>query len=160
MLSRTPKVCSGCGGENDRSPQRHCAECHRLYMLEWRGEKAKERNVISDAVHRDRRIKKKYNLSPEGQEAMLQIQGFSCAICVTPFGEAPIDRPRVDHDHTTGHVRGLLCNKCNIAIGLLDDQPKFFDLAAQYLRSRSSAQTSPPKPKVTMASILQRYSAT
>lgn len=156
MLAKSPIKCGGCGGVNDREGQRHCSECHRLYMIEWRGQKAIERDVIADAVKRDKRIKKRYNISPEMQEEMLRAQGFACAICITRFGEAPIERPRVDHDHSTGQVRGLLCNKCNIAIGLMDDQPRFFDLAAQYLRSRSSPKIT-PKPKATMASILARF---
>lgn len=156
----TLKPCSGCKGVNDRPGQRHCAECHRVYQAEWRGKKTAERHPIVEAVKRDRRIKNKYNLSPEENEALLRIQDYACAICVTKFGDEHMERPRVDHDHTTGHVRGLLCHKCNVAIGLMDDQPRFFDLAAQYLRSRSSAQIIPPKPKATMASILQRYSAT
>lgn len=151
--------CSGCKGENDRPGQRHCSECHRLYQAEWRGEKAIERNAIVQAVNRDRRIKNKYNLSPEETEAMLRSQGNACAVCVTKFGEEKIKTPRVDHDHSTGHVRGLLCHNCNVAIGLMDDQPRFFDLAAQYLRSRSSVRVAPPKPKIrSMAEILNRQS--
>jgi hypothetical protein len=148
-------VCGACKGENDRPTQRHCSTCHREYMVAWRGHKTAERQAVVEAVKRDRRIKRKYDLSPEEQESMLRAQGNACAICVTRFGNEPIQRPRVDRCHTTGHVRGLLCHKCNIAIGLLDDQPRFFDLAAQYLRSRSVAKLA-PKHKMTMAKILER----
>jgi hypothetical protein len=40
----------------------------------------------------------------------------------------------VDHNHTTGKIRGLLCPKCNQGIGLLMDNPLFLIRAAEYLR--------------------------
>jgi hypothetical protein len=40
----------------------------------------------------------------------------------------------VDHDHVSGHVRGLLCSHCNRAIGLLSDDPKVIEAAASYVR--------------------------
>lgn len=45
-------------------------------------------------------------------------------------------RLHVDHDHSTGKVRGLLCRKCNVAIGLLDSQ-KLLERAAFYLTEPS-----------------------
>jgi len=39
----------------------------------------------------------------------------------------------IDHDHATGQIRGLLCNNCNRAIGLLKDNPQTLRQAAAYL---------------------------
>lgn len=39
----------------------------------------------------------------------------------------------VDHDHISGHVRGLLCRNCNSAIGLLRDDPELIRRAANYV---------------------------
>jgi hypothetical protein len=39
----------------------------------------------------------------------------------------------VDHNHKTGRVRGLLCKRCNVAIGMLDDNPKLLARALEYL---------------------------
>lgn len=46
----------------------------------------------------------------------------------------------IDHDHVTKTFRGVLCSKCNSALGLFDDDPERLELAAQYLRA---SQKSP-----------------
>jgi len=81
---------------------------------------------------------RKYGLTVEAYNAMLAQQGGGCAIC----GGGPNSRGRrfaVDHCHGTGRVRGLLCSKCNTALGLLDDDPLRCEAAAAYLRKHSNA---------------------
>jgi hypothetical protein len=46
---------------------------------------------------------------------MLIAQDGRCAVC-----NAPLFRPNIDHDHVTGAVRELLCNRCNVFIGVLE----------------------------------------
>jgi len=69
-----------------------------------------------------------YGLSDEDFGAMYRDQGGRCAICEDET------RLNVDHDHETGKVRGLLCRRCNVALGFLRDDPELADLAAAYLR--------------------------
>lgn len=65
----------------------------------------------------------------------METQGGLCAICrLSPVGRGKGDILVVDHCHKRGNVRGLLCGNCNIAIGLLRDDPALVDLAAAYLR--------------------------
>ncbi len=52
-----------------------------------------------------------------------------CVICGV---EGPLV---VDHDHTTGQVRGMLCNNCNLGLGHFKDSPLLLEFAAQYLFS-------------------------
>jgi hypothetical protein len=77
----------------------------------------------------DRRshLKRKYGLTLEDFDAMLESQGGGCAICGRP------DADNVDHDHETGRVRGILCWNCNVAIGQFEDDADRVVMAAAYL---------------------------
>lgn len=77
------------------------------------------------------RVKKEYGLSPDDVEKMLHKQARSCAICLTDITAGH----HIDHSHTTGKVRGLLCQKCNQAIGLLKEDATLFASASQYIRN-------------------------
>lgn len=63
---------------------------------------------------------RKYGLTREEFDALMKQQKSRCAICRRPFEETGKTLvPCVDHDHDRGHVRGLLCQRCNWAIGVL-----------------------------------------
>lgn len=64
--------------------------------------------------------------------AMNDAQGGRCAICDRRESSLPKSLA-VDHDHTNGKVRGLLCDDCNLALGRLRDDPKLLLRAAEYL---------------------------
>jgi hypothetical protein len=76
-----------------------------------------------------------YNLTPQGYEALLEKQGHRCAICFVEGWETTWGTLRVDHDHATEEVRGLLCNACNQALGLFKDDPERLGRAMEYVRS-------------------------
>ena len=73
----------------------------------------------------------KYGISLEQLDALIERAGGQCEICSTPidFDEDGC----VDHDHATGAVRGILCRRCNYALGWLDDQPSRALAAHLYL---------------------------
>ena len=48
----------------------------------------------------------------------------------------------VDHDHGTGRVRGLLCGRCNTALGLLGDDPALIRLLLDYLTSKATGKAA------------------
>lgn len=81
---------------------------------------------------RDARLRKEYGISLEEYNRVLVKQGGVCAICKTSCSRGT--NLVVDHDHTSGKVRGLLCRLCNLAIGNLRDQTNLCLMAAQYLR--------------------------
>lgn len=66
-------------------------------------------------------------------EIALTIQHSTCAICRTPFEQLESRYLHADHCHKTQTPRGLLCHKCNTAIGLLGDDPDRLRAAADYL---------------------------
>jgi hypothetical protein len=85
----------------------------------------------------DKRNITKYGISVEQFNQMLQDQGGCCAICDIPQSELKV-RMAIDHDHAKplpDGIRGLLCPKCNTALGLLKDSPAIISRALRYLTS-------------------------
>lgn len=72
---------------------------------------------------------KKYGLSPEQFQAMIDGQEGKCAICkIVPSGGLVID-----HNHTSGKIRELLCNSCNPAVGMIGENPDIARKIIEYL---------------------------
>lgn len=76
------------------------------------------------------RRKNLYGITTRQYENMLEQRGGKCPICGRPDAA-----PHIDHCHKTGKVRGLLCRRCNIALGMLLDNPHACLRAAVYLQS-------------------------
>jgi len=79
------------------------------------------------------KLKHKYGITPDEVRAMLEKQNHVCAICGTTNFNNRGRCLEVDHCHTTGRVRGMLCSGCNAAIGLMKDNPISLRAAAMYL---------------------------
>lgn len=88
------------------------------------------------------RIKKLYGMSPNDFMLMLRKQNGQCAICMIELKEK---NTHIDHNHTTGDVRALLCNKCNQAIGLFDEDAARIKVAIRYLEKFGHAKRLPKK---------------
>jgi hypothetical protein len=87
------------------------------------------------ALQRKRKLAT-FGITEERYDEILVSQNGVCAICRRPETIRPRGRPSrlaVDHCHDTNAVRGLLCNVCNRAIGLLRDSPLLLRAAAEYL---------------------------
>jgi hypothetical protein len=76
-------------------------------------------------------LRRKYNLSIADYNRLLESQNHLCA---TP-GCGSSTRLCVDHDHTTGRIRGILCHKCNLAAGHMGDSPARLRALADYLEA-------------------------
>ena len=107
----------------DANPERY-AETQRRYKS----------TIDYPAVMRAAHLKRKYGITPEDYERRLAQQGGGCAVC----GRAPKAGKslHVDHDHETGYVRGLLCFKCNAALGQLDDDLERIERALTYVATK------------------------
>jgi hypothetical protein len=77
---------------------------------------------------------RRYGLTVQEYQDLLAAQGNRCAICQRKWGRGWNGHvPHIDHCHTTGRVRGLLCGECNTAIGRFGDDPALLRRAADYL---------------------------
>ncbi len=95
----------------------------------------KSREYHSRAATKEREYlyfaKYKYGISKEEYALMLQTQNGVCFIC----GETNNGRRlHIDHDHDTGKVRSLLCQKCNMILGLCGESVNKLDAIAKYIK--------------------------
>jgi Autographiviridae endonuclease VII len=100
-----------------------------------KGNGTRERNPDYD---REWQLRRKYNISKAEEDAILAAQGGVCAGCGTDVMHRHRLSGRrvsmhIDHCHLTNRIRGILCGKCNRAIGLLSDDPALLRRLADYL---------------------------
>lgn len=82
-------------------------------------------------------LMKKYNLTVEEHENMIKAQDGKCAICkeIPKTSKSNLTGYCVDHCHKTGKVRGILCDRCNLALGYLKDDIEILNNAIKYLNN-------------------------
>ncbi len=85
------------------------------------------------AGNRQQHLQRKYGIDLAQYQRMYDEQRGLCAICHRPAGDGK--KLVVDHCHSTGHVRALLCHPCNVGIGMLGDNSDRIHAAAAYLDS-------------------------
>lgn len=108
-------------------------ERYREASIQWRKDNP-ERALAQDL--------RAFGVSVGECREMLARQGGVCAICQRKrVGDARGTRLHVDHCHSTGRIRGLLCGSCNIGLGKFADDAERIARAALYLRKAHSAQT-------------------
>lgn len=132
---------NGHSGLRDRRGR--CVECQRLYHKRYydTNPKAKVRNVTASRARWQQSTTEerlswrlvRYGLTLDDYKVMLAAQEGGCAICGGPPNGKGVNY-HIDHDHTTGRVRGLLCHSCNTGIGNLRDDPERLERAAHYIR--------------------------
>lgn len=90
---------------------------------------------------KDRTLKRKYGIGLDDFNKMLQDQEGHCALCPSTPDSQKNGTLVVDHCHKTGAVRGLLCNPCNTAIGLLREDRSILEKAIGYLTEAEACST-------------------
>lgn len=129
-------VCGPCGQTKERYEfkfdikgptglQGTCKEC-----ASYAGRHPYERNTTPSNIH-------KYGLTKQSYHAMMDAQHQRCAICGD--GATPARNFSVDHDHESGKVRALLCNRCNTGLGQFRDSPDLLRKAIVYLDAHRTA---------------------
>ena len=145
VVSILTKYCTGCNTDlplsmfwknktNKDGLQHWCKDC-------WKQITDKRRNGpkrdIELRQRKNRHLIRNYNITINEYEQMLAKQRGLCAICESPMSlNSQMGRKlAVDHDHSTGKVRGLLCENCNRGLGMFKDSPHLLSMAILYLRS-------------------------
>ncbi len=110
-----------------------CNECSKAY-------ERKRWNLAPTPKRRAKWLKTKYGLSYEEYAKMYLNQSGKCKVCQIEISiESQLNDHQtacVDHNHDTGEVRGLLCNHCNRAIGLMKENVSNIRLLAEYLEGK------------------------
>lgn len=125
-------------------------ESSRKYWLKYGKEYSKDpaKRAIKNAAvakyhksekgiqkRRDHHLRSKYGITIAEYNAIFESQNKSCAICGY---QGENKNFHLDHNHQTGKVRGILCNPCNGALGLMRDNIETLEKAIQYLRDESN----------------------
>lgn len=100
----------------------NCVECSRISQ-----EKRKVRS-------RNRRIEKIYGINEEEYSEILLSQNNKCRICFSEYNKKSF---HIDHCHSSGAIRGILCSKCNQAIGLFKEDTEAMLRAIEYIKCYS-----------------------
>lgn len=148
----TRKTCSRCKrlklkedfqkdkrGLNGLSSQ--CKECKKVsrskrkkydseYWQKWSKEH-REKLRLRDTEYN---LKRKFNISLKDYDNLLQNQSGGCAICTASKSRSG-KKLAVDHCHSTGKIRGLLCNECNTSLGLFKENLEILKKAINYLEN-------------------------
>ncbi|KKK52111.1 hypothetical protein LCGC14_3108200 [marine sediment metagenome] len=116
-------------------------EANRLRARSWAAQnrdrsrkKAREWAVANPEKYRTNMRKYKlsgYGLTLDAYNALLVGQSNKCAICKS---HSPPNTFLIDHDHSSGAVRGLLCRKCNTGLGMFEDSVETLTLALKYIQ--------------------------
>lgn len=123
---------------------RECSECKKAYRRwHYQQNKAeyKEKHAAwyqkNKDAHNERQfsryVKDTFNLTTTEYKDFISKNPY-CHICGVSFKAT---KACLDHDHFTGHVRGVLCSRCNMALGLLDDLPVRLQQAKEYLEKHT-----------------------
>jgi hypothetical protein len=108
----------------------NCKTCRKKYITDYQKNNPYRRKYHSRNIN----LKKMFGISIDEYDKKFQEQGRKCAIC----GKLWLDNKKklsVDHDHKTKSIRGLLCNRCNLAIGSVDESTELLSKMIEYLKN-------------------------
>ena len=138
------KICTACDKEKElsefhkhvRSPSGYrprCKSCRSEEAKEKYKSSSPETKEFYKLLGRERDLINKYGITLEKYSEMLRKQDYKCLICSSSSTDLDGRALAVDHCHTTGEVRGLLCHRCNLGIGNFKDDAQLLENAIKYL---------------------------
>lgn len=126
------KKCTGC--KQEKPPEEYWTnklgrggkqpKC-KLCLLEQQRNRRRQHGDVP-------RLKYLYKTTPEYIKGLLEKQDYKCAVCSKELKED--NHTVIDHCHNTKRIRGMLCRKCNIGLGMFGDDPEIVHKALEYLR--------------------------
>lgn len=123
-VARADKVCLQCGMKFTprNSSGRYCgSQC--VKKANYDPKRARELELI-----------RRYGITSEEFDVMLEAQGGVCAICGTTDWPGKGNRPHADHCHVSNKFRGVLCHDCNVGLGNFKDDIARLEAAIEYLK--------------------------
>lgn len=130
--------------EKSREKQRRYSARHKDAIAERRRKKRethgdeiradmRRRYARDPAKYRDAFLRRRYGITQVDFDRMFFEQDGRCAVCDLADFPGPGNKPHVDHNHKTGKVRALVCVRCNVLLGMAQEQPERFHAALRYL---------------------------
>ena len=116
-------------GYADRQ-RKNCASWCKHHAAQKRATDREYRLKQDPAILRARALWSKYRMTPQQYKAILDRQGGKCAICGRPPRRS---RLSVDHCHSSGKIRGLLCFRCNFGLSWFAEDAARLRRASDYL---------------------------
>lgn len=127
------RSCKDRNGNIHKYPDSKCKDCKNAYSRNYNNvNKDALKNLHKEWAERNKskirlsQIKYNYNLTEEEYEALPK----ACEVC------GNTENLCIDHDHITGKVRGVLCSRCNSALGLLGDSKEVILKLASYIEKQ------------------------
>jgi Recombination endonuclease VII len=150
------KKCRACGIEKavtcfSRSASRRdglssrCNECRSTLEAPQR--------MTATRASIDRRLWLHFKMRIDDFDAIMDAQNGRCAIC-----DREMAKPMIDHNHATGHVRGILCNRCNSWLAPLENK-QFLARATAYLEAKSTWPFSATPYSIRAIECRRKYQA-
>ena len=131
------KTCTKCGNTKDinefykrggkispETKHNHCKDCTRKRI----------KQTHDPLKYRNQHLKRNYGITLNDYNQMLTEQKHQCVVCGTTEPGGKHGKFMVDHCHSTGKVRGLLCKSCNIALGEVGDNTQTLQSMIEYLQ--------------------------
>jgi len=121
-------LCKPCHNSDERIRRKKDNEAQRKAYHKFRKENPEAHKKYARAA-----LLRKYGLTEASYSLLLEKQVDKCKICKAPSSTSLNGKLVIDHDHATGAVRGLLCNKCNAGLGMFGDKLSHLQAAVTYL---------------------------